>query len=71
MWKESKEIGIGKAQTQTGKTLVVANYLPAGNMIGDFPNNVSPPKGGSIAPMKKSGTKTSTSDVQTHAYTFI
>ncbi|KAK6196096.1 hypothetical protein SNE40_001386 [Patella caerulea] len=48
VWKGSKEIGVGKAQTRDGKIIVVANYLPAGNMIGEYSYNVLPPKDGKI-----------------------
>ena len=35
-------MGIGKAKSATGKWFVVANYRPAGNMMGDFDSNVMP-----------------------------
>ena len=37
-------MGIGKAKTSGGKVLVVANYRPAGNVVGHFRENVFPPK---------------------------
>ena len=48
VWKGSKEIGVGKAQGRDGKTIVVASYRPAGNMVGSFRDNVLPPKDGKI-----------------------
>ncbi|XP_064616338.1 uncharacterized protein LOC135480434 isoform X2 [Liolophura sinensis] len=42
VWRDSKEIGVGKAQTPDGKTIVVANYKPAGNFLGKFSQNVLP-----------------------------
>lgn len=44
IWKGSTELGTARARTATGKLLVVANYNPAGNMIGSFAQNVPPPK---------------------------
>jgi uncharacterized protein YkwD len=44
IWKGSEELGVAKARTSTGKILVVANYSPAGNMMGDFAANVPPAK---------------------------
>ena len=43
VWKDSQELGIARARTRDGKWLVVANYLPAGNFIGRYPDNVFPP----------------------------
>ncbi|XP_037079765.1 DNA topoisomerase 1-like isoform X2 [Pollicipes pollicipes] len=40
IWKDSKELGIGKARSKSGKIMVVANYDPAGNFIGEFAKNV-------------------------------
>ncbi|XP_052789177.1 uncharacterized protein LOC128223804 isoform X2 [Mya arenaria] len=48
VWKGSKEMGVGKAQSKDGKTIVVASYRPAGNMGGKFAENVLPPKDGKI-----------------------
>lgn len=43
VWKGSREIGVGKARSNDGKILVVANYRPAGNVIGRFSENVPAP----------------------------
>ncbi|KAL5012919.1 hypothetical protein ScPMuIL_011470 [Solemya velum] len=48
VWKDSKKVGVGKAQTADGKVIVVANYRPAGNMMGSYGKNVLPPKSGKI-----------------------
>lgn len=48
VWKGSKEFGVGKAVAKDGKTIVVASYRPAGNMMGKFGENVLPPKDGKI-----------------------
>ena len=44
VWKGSEEMGVAKAKSSTGKILVVANYSPAGNIIGQFAENVPPVK---------------------------
>lgn len=40
VWKESKELGVGVAKTRKGKVLVVCNYSPRGNVVGQFCANV-------------------------------
>eukprot|EP00111_Clytia_hemisphaerica_P007615 TCONS_00022143-protein len=42
VWVASKQIGAGIAKSKSGRTYVVAKYLPAGNMMGNFPANVKP-----------------------------
>lgn len=37
MWKDTKEMGVGVAISANGAIIVVANYWPAGNVIGQFP----------------------------------
>ena len=44
VWKDSKEMGIGKAHDSKGKVICVASYFPAGNMEGMWNKNVFPPK---------------------------
>jgi len=43
VWKGSKQLGVGIAFANGGKTaVVVANYYPPGNYLGQFPQNVFP-----------------------------
>jgi hypothetical protein len=42
VWKDTKEMGIGKAIGYE-KTVVVASYQPAGNVVGKFAENVIEP----------------------------
>lgn len=47
VWKETEYVGYGYASNPkcpSFKTYVVARYFPAGNMIGEFPENVLAPK---------------------------
>lgn len=37
IWKDTKEVGVGVAKCPDGGIIVVANYYPAGNFIGQFP----------------------------------
>ena len=46
VWRDSREFGVGKAQGKDGKWLVVGNYLPAGNVVGQHSSNVYPLGGG-------------------------
>ena len=43
VWKETKEVGFGISKGQSGKIFAVANYYPAGNIIGYFKENVLRP----------------------------
>ena len=43
VWKETKEVGFGKYKNKKGQTFVVANYYPAGNVMGFFKYNVFKP----------------------------
>ena len=43
IWKETKEVGFGVYRNIKGQTYVVANYHPAGNVIGFFKYNVFEP----------------------------
>ena len=40
VWKESKEVGFGISKNKSGYTYVVGNYFPAGNILGNFRQNV-------------------------------
>ena len=40
VWKDSKELGIGKAKSADGKVFVVGRYRPAGNNLRAFKENV-------------------------------
>ncbi|KAK8394399.1 hypothetical protein O3P69_006529 [Scylla paramamosain] len=42
VWQSSREFGVGKARSRSGKIIVVAHYSPAGNMENDFKENVHP-----------------------------
>jgi len=46
VWKSSREIGLGRAQTGDGKWLVCANFYPAGNYVGRNAENVFPTRDG-------------------------
>ena len=35
IWNKTTKIGMGIAKCKNGKTIIVANYDPAGNMLGD------------------------------------
>lgn len=37
IWKKTTEVGIGMATCQNGNIIVVANYNPGGNMMGEHP----------------------------------
>jgi hypothetical protein len=44
VWKGSQRLGVGIATGRSGKTYVVAQYSPSGNMKGKFQTNVLPAK---------------------------
>jgi hypothetical protein len=44
VWQNTHEVGFGRAKAADGKWYAVANYYPAGNYIGQFVQNVRPPK---------------------------
>ena len=46
VWKNSQYIGIGISQDTNGGTYIVANFYPAGNISGQFKENVFPAKYG-------------------------
>jgi len=37
IWKDTREMGVGVAVCPNGSIIVVANYYPAGNVIGEYP----------------------------------
>ena len=45
VWKSSKYIGLGISKDSKGGTYIVANFFPAGNVLGQFSENVFPQKG--------------------------
>lgn len=46
VWKDSKELGMGRAKTGDGRlTFVVGRYRPAGNVINFMQDNVFPRRG--------------------------
>jgi len=54
VWKGSRDVGIGRAQSRDGKWFVVANFYPAGNFIGRNAENVLPTRDGKVVlPAKK------------------
>ncbi|GMR53109.1 hypothetical protein PMAYCL1PPCAC_23304, partial [Pristionchus mayeri] len=44
VWKSSTSLGLGIANSKSGKTFVVAQYSPAGNRAGQYVENVLPLK---------------------------
>lgn len=62
VWKESRELGIGRAKSADGKMFVVGRYNPAGNNIrAGFKENVFPSKDGPVKiPEKEQCKKSST-----------
>ncbi len=42
VWRGSRLLGVGLASDGKGKTVVVANYDPAGNYLGRYAENVLP-----------------------------
>ena len=40
VWIGSREFGVGKAKSNNGAQYVVGRYFPAGNFVGQFPENV-------------------------------
>lgn len=40
VWADSKELGVARVKSKSGKTYVVANYSPAGNFVGSFATKV-------------------------------
>lgn len=46
VWRTSARVGFGVAMTKKGTVMLVANYSPAGNMVGEHPYRV---EGGAVA----------------------
>ena len=44
VWKDSRNFGIAKARSKSGKIIVVANYDPPGNFLGQYKDNVKKAK---------------------------
>ena len=42
VWCSTTEMGIAKATASDGSVYAVANYVPAGNVVGQFDKNVLP-----------------------------
>lgn len=40
IWKNTKELGVGTAQSKSGNFFLVARYKPSGNTDGSFKDNV-------------------------------
>ncbi|VVC33475.1 Golgi-associated plant pathogenesis-related protein 1, SCP domain,CAP domain,Cysteine-rich secretory [Cinara cedri] len=40
VWSNTRELGVGRARSRSGKIIVVANYSPKGNVNGQYGNNV-------------------------------
>ena len=53
VWKSSQLIGIGISKDNKGGTYIVANFYPAGNVAGQFANNVFPPNGSAVKKAKE------------------
>jgi len=45
VWRGSTDVGVGRAFGPGGQTYVVALYQPAGNVRGQYPDNVRRPQG--------------------------
>ncbi|EDS26995.1 catrin [Culex quinquefasciatus] len=43
VWRASRYFGVSKSISKTGKLFVVSYYYPAGNVMGEFRQNVLPP----------------------------
>jgi len=42
VWRNSTMIGVGRSQAADGRSFVVVQYYPPGNVIGEFLFNVTP-----------------------------
>lgn len=43
VWKDSKEIGAGRAKSKNGTVYIVCRYSPAGNNMNKFADNINAP----------------------------
>ena len=48
VWRDTEEMGMGKAFSDDGRCIIVTNYFPSGNVVGYYPYNVLPPIDGKI-----------------------
>ena len=57
VWKDTRLLGMGQADCRGGGTIVVANYDPAGNVMGQSPYAAggAPPQAGSPGRSDRSG----------------
>ena len=44
VWNDTSSIGLGLAQAKEGSYIIIANYSPAGNVIGKYEANINKPK---------------------------
>ena len=44
VWASSREFGVAKCVADDGTEYIVARYKPAGNILGEFKENVKPPR---------------------------
>jgi uncharacterized protein YkwD len=49
VWKGSTSLGCGAAKSKEQSYFIVCRYSPAGNVLGQFPQNVSRPTGGAAS----------------------
>ncbi|XP_050437135.1 uncharacterized protein LOC126843573 isoform X2 [Adelges cooleyi] len=40
IWADTKQLGVGKSISRSGRLFVVANYYPKGNINGQYSNNI-------------------------------
>lgn len=57
VWKGSRELGVAMAKSHNNYIFVVANYLPPGNIIGEFTKNVLSPVFGKMPESKQPSMK--------------
>ena len=63
IWKNCIEVGFGIAIGKDGTVYLVSNYLPAGNVIGYYPQNVQLPGTVLVAEQSKPAGETLRLDV--------